>query len=92
MGTQYWANVAWQENANANITNGKRTLGHYIQFVWENLKVPIIVFLEIPHRSNFKPKCKEIFAKCFICYLYISYKNLHRHMKTLGYAVVSRCA
>ena len=34
METQYWANVAWQENANANIANGKPTLGQYIHVAW----------------------------------------------------------
>ena len=32
MEIQYWANVAWQENANAN---GNLTLGQYIHVVWE---------------------------------------------------------
>ena len=34
METQNWAHVAWQENANANIANGKPTLGQYIHVVW----------------------------------------------------------
>ena len=37
METQYWANVAWQDNANFNIANGKPTLGQYIYVVWDVL-------------------------------------------------------
>ena len=34
MEIQYRTNVAWQENANANIANGKPTLDQYIYVVW----------------------------------------------------------
>ena len=34
METQFWANVAWQENANDNIANGKPTLSQNIHVVW----------------------------------------------------------
>ena len=36
METQYWANVAWQENDNDNnIAKGKPTLSQYIYVVWD---------------------------------------------------------
>ena len=37
--TQYCANVAWQENANSNIANGKPTLGQYIYAAWKGNEV-----------------------------------------------------
>ena len=75
MKTQYWANVAWQENANANIANGKPTLVQYmpIHVVWAVHLSQIKAYSQISYHERELSKLEiskfELFASICIALL-----------------------